>query len=189
MISPLVASFLLQHGISWKGMYIFLVFVSTINIISIAVGFWDVDFKDSHKEEDSDANENISVKLNHSELTKKAIFNRVTLIGAAYILVYVGVEVTLGGWGYTYLKEARGGNEVTMQRVVSGYWGGLAAGRILLGYLSSRYGEKLMISLFTVIIIAGLFGMMMSNDIILNSTGLLHLEKTQSCNLNLLILL
>jgi fucose permease len=172
MISPLVASVLLQHDISWKGMYVFLSSVAIINVICITVGFWHIDFEETHKE-DADDNTTVNVKMNHSELTRRAILNRVTLIGAAYILVYVGVEVTLGGWGYTYLKEARGGNEVTMAQVVSGYWAGLAAGRILLGYLSSRFGEKLMITLFTVMIIGGLFVMMISKDIILNSTGAL----------------
>lgn len=170
MISPLVESILLKHDISWKGMYVFLASVAIINVISIFIGFRHVNFEETHKEEDND-DATVNVKMNHSELTRKAILNRVTLIGAAYILVYVGVEVTLGGWGYTYLKEARGGNEVTMAQVVSGYWAGLAAGRILLGYISSRFGEKLMITLFTVMIITGLFVMMVSNDIVLDSTG------------------
>lgn len=166
MISPLVASFLLKHDISWKGMYIFLSVVAIINIAMITFGFWKVDF-----EEVAEENEQDNAKINHKDLTKMAIFNRVTLISAAYILVYVGVEVTLGGWGYTWLKEGRQGDGIAMANVVSGYWAGLASGRILLGYLSSRFGEKLMITLFTMMIIGGLFIMMVSSNVIIDSTG------------------
>ncbi|CEP09184.1 hypothetical protein [Parasitella parasitica] len=171
MISPLVASLLLKHNISWKGMYIFLTTVGILNIAMITFGFWKVNL-DEIKEETVDEQQD-GAKVNHKEITKMAIFNRVTLISAAYILVYVGVEVTLGGWGYTWLKEGRHGDSIAMANVVSGYWAGLASGRILLGYLSSRFGEKLMIILFTIMIIGGLFIMTISSNVLLDSTGLL----------------
>jgi len=170
MISPLVASFLLKHDISWKGMYIFLTTVAAINIAMISFGFWNVDFEEV-QEETEESQQQDNAKVNHKELTKMAIFNKVTMVSAAYILVYVGVEVTLGGWGYTWLKEGRHGDSIAMANVVSGYWAGLASGRILLGYISSRFGEKLMIALFTMMIIAGLVVMMVSTNIILDSTG------------------
>jgi fucose permease len=169
MISPLVATFLLEKEISWKGIYVFLTGVCVINIISIVICFWNVDFEVPEEEIPDGA-----TKPNHSQLTKAAIFNRMTLIGAAYILVYVGLEVTLGGWGYTFLTEGRKGDHIIMEKVVSGFWAGLASGRLLLGYLASRFGEKLMITLFTIMILFGLVAMITSSDIILNSTGKLY---------------
>ncbi|KAI7898910.1 major facilitator superfamily domain-containing protein [Cokeromyces recurvatus] len=174
MISPLVASFLLKYDVSWKGMYVFLTFIAILNIIFIAFGFWNVDFGEA-KEEESDNDGVDNYKENHKELTKKAIFNKVTLIGATYILIYVGVEVTLGGWGYSFLKEGRHGDEIAMAEVVSGYWAGLAAGRVILGYLSGRFGEKLMITLFTMMTIGALFIMMVSENIILDSTAFISI--------------
>lgn len=185
MISPLVASFLLRHDISWKGMYVFLTSVAVLNIAMITFGFWKVDFEEVHEESDEGQQQD-NVKINHKELTKMAIFNKVTMVSAAYILVYVGVEVTLGGWGYTWLKEGRHGDSIAMANVVSGYWAGLASGRILLGYLSSRFGEKLMITLFTIMIIAGLVVMMISTNVALDSTGkcaLFWLVCTSSINM------
>lgn len=177
MISPLVAATFLKYDFSWTFMYVFLSFVAFLNIIGITVGFWNVNF-DEIKEDSED-----QVVMDHSALTKKAIFNRVTMIAAAYILIYVGVEVTLGGWGYTFLKEGRHGDEIIMARVVSGYWAGLASGRIILGYVSSRFGEKLMIALFTVMIVVNLIIMMVSTDITLDSIGKnLHLFVFDWCN-------
>ncbi|KAI8980549.1 major facilitator superfamily domain-containing protein [Pilobolus umbonatus] len=160
MICPLVVTFLLEKDISWKGVYVFLSCASVINIIIIFIGFYHIQFVDESAEENN----------SHGELTRLAILNRVTMIGAAFILVYVGVEVTLGGWGYTYLTEGRLGDKIVMGRVVSGYWAGLAAGRLILGYLSSRYGEKLMISLFTLMTIGGCILMTVSTDIHVVST-------------------
>lgn len=145
-------------------MYIFLTFVALLNIAGITIGFWNVDFNEKIAEGEEGG-------LNHGALTKKAILNRVTMIAASYVLLYVGVEVTLGGWGYTFLKEGRHGDEIVMARVVSAYWAGLAFGRIVLGYASSRFGEKLMIALFTILIVLNLVLMMISTDVTIDSIG------------------
>ncbi|KAI8090345.1 major facilitator superfamily domain-containing protein [Thamnidium elegans] len=163
-ISPRVSAYLLVHNYSWMGMYKFLIGVAILNLVAITVGFLHVDFEAKHEDEDED-----SVKPDHSELTKLAIFNRVTLLGAAYILIYAGVEVTIGGWGLTWLTEGRHGEAEPMLQVVSGYWGGLAFGRILLGYLCNKFGDKLMITVYTAMIIAGLSIMRLSTDLVLDS--------------------
>jgi fucose permease len=175
MISPLVATFLLQHGVSWRGMYVYLTVFAFLNIVFITFGFRSVKF-DSHDEDDvqQEVTDGNAVKLNHSQLTKAAIFNRMTLVGAVYILIYVGDEVTAGGWGYTFLTEGRLGDSVGMGRVISAYWAGLAIGRLVLGYLSNRFGEKLMITLFTLLIINSLIIMIISSDIAINSSGNLY---------------
>ncbi|KAK9704092.1 hypothetical protein K7432_010384 [Basidiobolus ranarum] len=175
MIGPLVAVTLLQFNISWKGMYVFLALCALVNIISITIGFYHTDFEEVTAVEVAEPviNEqsiHASKKDSHAELTRAAIFNRMTMVGAANILVYVGAEVTMGGWGYTFLLEGRHGDKILMGRVMAGYWGALAGGRIVLGYLSGRYGEKLMITLFTMGAIGSLVLMMITTDIILNAT-------------------
>lgn len=84
-------------------------------------------------------------------MIRKALFHPVTITCAIYILVYIGAEVSVGGWAYTYLVEGRHGDMITMGHVVSGYWAGLAAGRIVLGYLAEKYGVRLMVALFCII--------------------------------------
>lgn len=167
-ISPKVAAYLLAHDYSWSGMYTFLTCVAIMNIICITLGFYHVDFEEGKHDDDS--------KLNHSELSKKAILNKVTLVCAGYILIYVGVEVTLGGWGFTWLTEGRHGEEGPMLSVMSSYWGGLALGRLALGYLSGRFGEKLMITLFTIMIISGLLVMIVSTDVAIDSSGKIEFQ-------------
>lgn len=166
MISPLVATFLLEHNLSWRGMYVFLAIVSITNIVSVIICFMGVQL-----EEEESADQDVDSKQNRKELTKAAILHPMTIIGSLYLLIYVGNEVVMGGWGYTYLTEGRHGDIISMGRVISGYWAGLASGRILLGYLASKFGEKLMITIFTAMIVGCLSIMIISADIVVNSSG------------------
>jgi fucose permease len=50
---------------------------------------------------------------------------------AFFILVYVGAEVTIGGWIVTFIIELRGGGP-SSGYISSGFFGGLMLGRIIL---------------------------------------------------------
>ncbi|CAO3646764.1 unnamed protein product [Cunninghamella blakesleeana] len=154
LISPLVGTWLLANNLSWKGIYVFLLCIAIFNFILITIGFKDVDFdKDHQKEEINDQEDSNKDDEEEDDATirRKAIRNRMTLLGALYILSYAGVEVCVGGWSYTYLKDGLHGDPIVMGKVVSGYWTGLAVGRLVLGWFTGRFGEKPMISLFTTI--------------------------------------
>ncbi|TKY87932.1 hypothetical protein EX895_003028 [Sporisorium graminicola] len=64
-----------------------------------------------------------------------------------FTLVYVGTEVTVGGWSSTFLLEVR--NEHTSANaIVSGFWGGIAFGRILLIPATAWMGEELAVMVY-----------------------------------------
>lgn len=152
LISPLIGTWLLANNLSWKGIYIFLLCIAVINFVLITLGFKDVDFdKDHQKDNTNDQEEDSSKDDDDATIRRKAIRNPMTLLGALYILTYAGVEVCVGGWSYTYLKDGLHGDPIVMGRVVSGYWTGLAVGRLILGWFTGRFGEKPMVSLFTII--------------------------------------
>ncbi|MFC0533339.1 MFS transporter [Phytohabitans kaempferiae] len=62
------------------------------------------------------------------------------LLGAILLAVYVGLEIGVGNWGFSYLVEARDQGEVLAGYGVSGYWLGLTAGRFLLSPIVTRLG-------------------------------------------------
>jgi fucose permease len=62
------------------------------------------------------------------------------LCGAAMLLVYVGLEVGVGNWGFSYLVQARGLGRTLAGYSVSGFWLGLTAGRFLISPAASRAG-------------------------------------------------
>jgi fucose permease len=66
-------------------------------------------------------------------------------LGMASFFVYVGLEQSAGAWAYTYLTEAR---SVPMARAgtwVSLFWGGLMAGRLVLGAVANRFAPAALV--------------------------------------------
>ncbi|KAG7448141.1 MFS general substrate transporter [Guyanagaster necrorhizus] len=76
----------------------------------------------------------------HSALRQVLTLRNVHLL-ALFILVYVGVEFTLGGWIVTYVIEMRGGGE-TAGYISSGFFGGLTVGRLALLWVNKLVGER-----------------------------------------------
>ncbi|KAH9934819.1 MFS general substrate transporter [Fomitopsis serialis] len=58
-----------------------------------------------------------------------------------FCLIYVGVEVSLGGWIVTFIEEKRGGN-ATAGYISSGFFGGLMLGRIVFLWFNRKLGER-----------------------------------------------
>ena len=71
---------------------------------------------------------------------------RVTWLCALFLLGYVGVEVALGGWIVKFMLEVRDGEEFASGMVATGFWMGITVGRIVLGFVTPRLGEKIAIA-------------------------------------------
>jgi fucose permease len=65
---------------------------------------------------------------------------RGVLLGAAFLSVYVGLEIGMGNWGFSYLVEARGLSRSLAGYSVSGYWLGLTVGRFVISPVAARIG-------------------------------------------------
>jgi fucose permease len=64
---------------------------------------------------------------------------------AAFLLVYVGAEVVIGAWSFSLLTEERGQSTLLAGWAVSGYWMGLTVGRLALGRVAARVGNRRLI--------------------------------------------
>jgi len=71
---------------------------------------------------------------------------RVTWLCAIFLLGYVGIEVALGGWIVKFMLEVRDGEEFASGMTATGFWMGITVGRIVLGFVTPRLGEKLAIA-------------------------------------------
>ncbi|KAJ6470121.1 MFS general substrate transporter [Mycena vitilis] len=60
---------------------------------------------------------------------------------AFFAMMYVGVEVTIGGWITTYIVDVRGGGP-SAGYISSGFFGGIMVGRLALLWLNKLVGEK-----------------------------------------------
>jgi fucose permease len=61
-------------------------------------------------------------------------------LSGAFLCVYVGIEVTVGNWGFSLLTQQRGAGALLAGLVVSGYWLGLTLGRFVINATASRAG-------------------------------------------------
>ncbi|MBP2707438.1 MFS transporter [Microbispora sp. RL4-1S] len=62
------------------------------------------------------------------------------LLGAVFLAVYVGLEISVGNWGFSFLVDERGHGDLLAGYTVSGYWLGLALGRLVISPLAARLG-------------------------------------------------
>jgi fucose permease len=67
-----------------------------------------------------------------------ALRDRGVLLGSAMLAVYVGLELGVGNWGFSYLVQARSLPGPLAGYAVSGYWLGLTLGRFLISPLATR---------------------------------------------------
>lgn len=85
----------------------------------------------------------------------KALRNKVVLVCAAFLLVYIGVEVAIGGWLVTFMIDIRHATPLVAGMINSGYWAGITIGRIALGFVSGRFfrSEKQAVAAYVVLAI------------------------------------
>ncbi|KAI3390743.1 hypothetical protein diail_8769 [Diaporthe ilicicola] len=71
-----------------------------------------------------------------------ALKHAVTWICAAYFLVYVGTESAISGWVVTFMLRARHASTYVASLSSTGFWIGMAAGRLVLGVVTDRVGVR-----------------------------------------------
>ncbi|RUS33757.1 major facilitator superfamily MFS_1 [Jimgerdemannia flammicorona] len=157
LIGPIIASALFADSLSWNVVYMILGGLALINLIALFVIFRRISPADlTHRHASTPPTDPSSTPIKTPTHLLRAAFSlRVTYLGALFLLAYVGVEVTIGGWVYSFLTEIRGGDTVRMGPLVSLYWLGLTFGRVVLGWVTGKFGEKRMIYLYLVVTVGG----------------------------------
>ncbi|TVY83691.1 Bypass of stop codon protein [Lachnellula suecica] len=134
-ISPLIATALFSTaGLQWYSFYYIMIATSSLELISSAAAFWKqtgIVYR----------TENPSTSSDKSGRTREAVKNKITWIFALFIFGYVGAEVSLGGWIVQFMINVRSASPFQSGATATGFWGGMAAGRVLLGFLTGRIGE------------------------------------------------
>ncbi|GAA6052974.1 hypothetical protein JCM3770_001157 [Rhodotorula araucariae] len=107
-------------------------------------------------------------KAVQKSLLLQALTQRATFFSAIFLMLYVGSEVSMGGWIVTFLLTSRnGGNDVGY--VATGFWLGLALGRLLLAPLNTRIGEKRVIYGYVGIALALELVIWLRDDLVANA--------------------
>ncbi|KAJ1311652.1 hypothetical protein OPQ81_010127 [Rhizoctonia solani] len=141
-IAPLIATQFAQLP-KWSFHYLTSLGVSLANAIVLLVvfklrrqheimGLPDPNISHTHNETQTSA---VSNKY------REIFSSRAVQLMAFFIWVYVGVEVTIGGWIVTFVIEERGGGP-SAGYISSGFFGGLMLGRVALLWVNEKIGER-----------------------------------------------
>jgi fucose permease len=78
----------------------------------------------------------------------RALRRREVWFAAVFLCLYVGAEVTVGNWGFSFLIQHRGQGDLLAGYVVGVYWLGLTLGRLVINSASSRAGVGVVAMLY-----------------------------------------
>ncbi|PYI29959.1 MFS general substrate transporter [Aspergillus indologenus CBS 114.80] len=73
---------------------------------------------------------------------------RVTWICSVFLFLYVGIELGLAGWVVTFMADVKHEAPFASGLTAGWFWLGLSLGRIALGFVTPRLGERLAIILY-----------------------------------------
>ncbi|KAH6648155.1 major facilitator superfamily domain-containing protein [Truncatella angustata] len=150
VISPLVAtSMVTKASLPWYSFYYVMIGLAGLELLTSIAAFWSSNAA-AYRASMSHSSESHKGSLRDA-LTKRPAA-RVTWLCAIFLLGYVGIEVALGGWIVVFMIQVRNGEEFASGMTATGFWLGIAVGRLILGFVTPRIGEKLAISIYLPIV-------------------------------------
>ncbi|KAL2844974.1 major facilitator superfamily domain-containing protein [Aspergillus pseudoustus] len=147
-VSPAIATAMIDHGLNWYTFYFIMIGGAAFELITSGLLFWP---------EDAARFRANNPKLSGSgkdSRTTEALKSRVTWVLAFFLFAYMGVEVSIGGWIVEFMMQVRDGGAVESGLIPTGFWAGITVGRIVLGFVNERIGERLAVIIFLALSIA-----------------------------------
>ena len=167
-LSPLIATTLITKAhFKWYQFYYLMVGIAFLQLIFGTTSFWKADaaeFRAQHiknmapqplqepkkRRSVSDSGSQGGDGMPNS--TVEAIRSNITWLCALFLLVYVGIEVSVGGWIVTFMLRVRHGSAFASGLSSTGFWLGVTVGRFVLGFVTARgfKNEKRAITVYLV---------------------------------------
>lgn len=116
--------------------------MAAIELLATTKSFWRATGK-AYREAHPRTSDSNKSRMHEALLQMPAA--RVTWLCASFLLCYVGVEVALGGWIVQFMIDVRHGEAFASGMTATGFWLGLTVGRVILGFVTPRLGERLAI--------------------------------------------
>ncbi|OJJ32053.1 hypothetical protein ASPWEDRAFT_44076 [Aspergillus wentii DTO 134E9] len=144
ILAPLIANTIAGRTPYWHYYYLVTFCLGLINVSLLLFTFRKGLFRPNFSNAKETAN---------SEL-KATLTNKTVWIINFFFLLYVGAEVTAGGWLVQFIISIRHGEPGKVGYIASGFWTGFTLGRILLADITHKFGERRMIFVYIALAIA-----------------------------------
>ncbi|KAF2706718.1 MFS general substrate transporter [Pleomassaria siparia CBS 279.74] len=147
VLSPLIATTMITKGsrMPWYYFYYVMIGMAAIELATSVSAFYKATgavFRANNPRTTDTKDNRMKEALVHLPNA------RVTWICALFLLGYVGVEVALGGWIVKFMLEVRSGGDFASGMTATGFWMGITVGRLVLGFVTPKLGEKLAIAIY-----------------------------------------
>jgi fucose permease len=131
LFGPVVAAAILAMNLGWNSVYLTWTLLSLPLLLGFAIVFnHQLPVASTRKEEETATGNVLTAALRLPVVWWASLF----------LLLYVGIEVSLGNWSYSFLVEGRHQKVLLSSLTVSGYWLGLTLGRFTLSNIAERLG-------------------------------------------------
>ncbi|RMZ69213.1 mfs transporter [Pyrenophora seminiperda CCB06] len=137
----LVTVLLEEKGWGWWRWYWGLAAACTVSLILLTAAFRNEDATSYRRNNTSALLATTTITTNPAT-TKPLFAHPATWFCAAYFLTYVGTETTISGWLVSFMYRYRHLSLSQSGLTSSGYWIGMATGRLLLGYATDKIGVR-----------------------------------------------
>jgi fucose permease len=129
-LGPLVMTAILRAGSSWRWGY---------GAAGLIMGLVALYFAITHNRWSGSAEKAAGENQSGGRSSLETLSLPIVWVSVLVFFVYTGVESTAGQWVYSLFTEARSVTESTAGFWVTVYWGGLAAGRVMLGRVVDQF--------------------------------------------------
>ena len=141
VLSPLIATALItQAKLGWWSFYYIMIGGAIMEMATGTAAFWH--------ESGARYRASMSNEQSTKGATRAALKTRVAWVSAIFLLIYVGIEVSLGGWIVQFMLEVRNGKNFESGLSAMGFWLGITVGRLVLGFITPKIGENLSICIY-----------------------------------------
>ncbi len=151
MLGPILMSGYISHGDSWRKGFltVSLIQFALVILLFVTLPLWKRTEKNGRgAAQPGEAGE-------HASADRNVLKIKGVKLAMITFLFYSGVEATLGLWGSSFLVNAKGLSAATAAGWVSLYYGGITAGRLITGFISFKYSNRVLIRAGLVISLLG----------------------------------
>ncbi|KAK4073556.1 hypothetical protein Purlil1_13018 [Purpureocillium lilacinum] len=146
IFSPLIATAMItKWNLPWYIFYYIMIGFSAFELLSLTWAFWAADgasYRGVYRENE------IEQELGLTSAIFRMPAARTSWLCAFFLLCYVGIEVSLGGWIVVFMTKVRGGEPFASGMAATGFWLGITLGRAVLGFVTPRLGVKTAIATY-----------------------------------------
>lgn len=148
-LSPTIATQMIKSGLRWNYFYYTLLGGSALELVASVAMFWQEkaeNFRINNAKSPNDTS--------GGNRTVEAMKSSTTWLLATWLFIYMGVEVSVGGWIVEFMVQVRHGGMYEAGLIPTGFWAGVTLGRLVLGFANEWLGERMAITIYLAISIA-----------------------------------